>query len=55
MEGLATESAQRKKDYKNLEEKMSARMEEGVKNEESARKLVQNELAVMKDELKNLT
>ena len=53
-EGLETEGARRKEDYKSLEEKMSARMGEGFKNEDNARKLVQNELAVMKDEIKNL-
>ena len=53
-EGFKTARAWRKEEYKNLEEKMSARMEEGFKNEENARKLVQNELAVMKEEIKNL-
>ena len=53
-EGLETEGARRKEDYKSLQEKMSARMGEGFKNEDNARKLLQNELAVMKDEIKNL-
>ena len=60
-EGFATEGARRKEDDKSLEEKSAARMEEqharqrrqseivqGFKNEENARKLVQNELAVTK-------
>ena len=53
-EGLPTEGLRRQEDYENLEERMSAQMEEGFKNEENARKLVRNELAVMKDEIKNL-
>ena len=52
-EGFATERVRRKEDYQNLEEKTSARMEEGFKNEENARKLVQNELEVMNYEIKN--
>ena len=47
-ECFATEGVRRKEDYKNLEEKMSARLEEVLKNEENARRLVQNELTVMK-------
>ena len=43
-EGFATEGAQRKKDYKNLEEKMSARTEEGFKNEQQAGQQIQNEI-----------
>ena len=60
-DGFKTEGIQRKKDYENLEEKMrmnfeveSAKMEAGFKNEENARQLVPNELAVMKAEIKNL-
>ena len=34
--------------------KMMMKMEDGFKNEENARQLVQKELAVMKDELKNI-
>ena len=46
-DGFATEGVWRKEDYESLEEKMSARMKEGLKNEENARKLVRNELAVI--------
>ena len=53
-DGFATAGLWRQEDYKNLEEKMSAEMEEGFKNEENARNLVQHVLAVMKDEIKNL-
>ena len=53
-DGFATEGLRRQEEYKNLEEKMSAKMAEGFKNEENARKLVQNELAVMKDDIKDL-
>ena len=54
------------RDYGNMEETMSAKMEEGfrqqaqnermkgLKNEENARQFVQRDLAVMKEEIKNL-
>ena len=71
-DGVAAERIRRKEDHKNMEEMMSAKMEEGfkgepqarqqaenemlkgLKNEESARLLVQRDLAVMKEETKNL-
>ena len=53
--GFATEGVRRQEDYKNLEEKMSARMKEGFKIDENARKLVRNEVAIMKDELNIFT
>ena len=40
-----------KEGYKNLEEKMCVKIETGFKNEENAR---QNEIAVMKEEIKNI-
>ena len=60
-DGFKNEGIQRKKDYENLKKKKrnnfeteSAKMEEGFKNEENARQLVQHELALMKEEIKNL-
>ena len=43
-EGFETEGALRKEDYKSLEEKMSARMEEGFKNEQHAGQQIQSEI-----------
>ena len=42
-EGFETERALRKEDYKNLEEKMSARMEEDFKHEQHAGQQIQSE------------
>ena len=43
-EGFDTEGARREEDHKNLEEKMSARMEEGFKNEQQARQQIHSEI-----------
>ena len=52
-----------KEEHKNLEEKMIVKMEQGFKNEQNARQLVQSEIAQgiqerreceMKEEIKNL-
>ena len=65
-DGFAAERIKRQGDYGNTEETMSAKMEEGfrqqaqnermkgLKNEEIARQFVQRDLAVMKEEIKNL-
>ena len=64
-EDVAKEGRLRIPEYENLEKKMSAKMEEGerkmttkteegFKNEEIARQVIQKELAVEKDELKNV-
>ena len=60
-DGFKNEGIRRKKGYENLEEKMrnnfgteSAKMEEGFKNEENARQLVQHEIDLRKEEIKNL-
>ena len=52
-EAFEYEGLHRKQDYENLEKKMMTKVEEVFKNEENGQ-LVQNELAVMKGELKNL-
>ena len=51
---VAKDSRHRKQDYENLDKKMMTKMTDGFKNEENGRQLVENELAIMKDELKNL-
>ena len=48
-EGFWKEGLQRKQEYESLEKKIMIKMEDGFKNEENARQLVQRELAVMKD------
>ena len=44
-EGFETEGIRRKEDYKNLEEKMAFKVEEGYKKEQHARQQVQSEIA----------
>ena len=39
-----------KQEYENLEKKKTTNLEEGFKNEENARHVIQKELAVVKDE-----
>ena len=60
-DGFRIEGIQRKKDSDDLEGKTtkgfeieSAKMEAGVKNEENARVIVQEEIAVMKKEIRNI-
>ena len=53
-DGFAIGGRKRHEDNIKLTEEMSARMDEGFRNEERARRLVQNVLPVMKEEIKNL-
>ena len=52
--GFANEGRRRPEDNKKLKEEITERMGEGFRNEERTRKLVQNDSAVMKEEIKNL-
>ena len=51
-DGFAIGGRKRHEDNIKLTEEMSARMDEGLRNEERARRLVQNVLPVMKEEIK---
>ena len=46
-EGFATESHRRQKDYRNMENTMTAKMEEGFRSEQLARQQAQNEIKQM--------
>ena len=50
-EDFAEEGRLWKQEYENLEKKKTTNLEEGFKNEENARQVIQKELAVVKDEL----
>ena len=53
MEGkIEHEGLKRHQENQKLNEEMCERMDEGFKNEESARKLVQHELAAMEEEMR---
>ena len=43
-EGFETEGVRRKETYKNVEEKMAARMEEGFKKEQHTRQQIQSQM-----------
>ena len=43
-DGFAAERIRRKEDYKNMEEMMSAKMQEGFRSEQQARRQAQNEI-----------
>ena len=43
-----------KKRIRNSKTEMCARIDEGLKNEESARKLVQNDVPAMKEEIRQI-
>ena len=53
-EGFGREGRHRKQENEDLEKRMVMRMEDGLLNEECARQNFQKEMAVMKDEIKNL-
>ena len=49
---IAEESLKRREENRILKTEMCARIHEGLKREESARRMTQNDLATMKEEIK---